>query len=64
MSSRWKILDRTSPSGKPLFECQNCGRVSPTPDKRCFGPKQCGMDEEEMLGRLADFQDRLRGLRR
>lgn len=33
--ARWTILDETSPSGKTLFVCKVCGRVSVTPDKNC-----------------------------
>lgn len=33
--SRWRKLDRTTPSGKMLFQCSTCGRESPTPDKVC-----------------------------
>jgi hypothetical protein len=31
----WVRINRTSPSGKTLFVCTSCGRVSPTPDKTC-----------------------------
>lgn len=31
----WMQLARTSPSGKVLYACTSCGRVSPTPDKHC-----------------------------
>jgi hypothetical protein len=37
---QWTVLDRVSPSGKRLFWCQRCGRVSQTPDKTC--PDGCG----------------------
>lgn len=33
--SRWIMISETSPSGKQLFFCQVCGRVSQTPDKNC-----------------------------
>lgn len=33
--SRWTLLTRTSPSGKSLFQCKVCKRVSATPDKNC-----------------------------
>lgn len=33
--SRWVELYATSPSGKTLFVCRFCGRISPTPDKAC-----------------------------
>jgi hypothetical protein len=36
--SRWRELYATSPSGKTLFVCLVCGRVSPTPDKVCSVP--------------------------
>lgn len=32
---RWAMLKATSPSGKTLFVCLCCGRVSPTPDIWC-----------------------------
>jgi hypothetical protein len=32
---RWEPIVRTSPSGKTLFVCLVCGRVSQTPDKAC-----------------------------
>ncbi len=32
---RWAVLRRTSNSGKTLFVCKCCGRVSPLPDKTC-----------------------------
>lgn len=36
--SRWIPLYATSPSGKTLFVCLMCGRISPTPDKVCAVP--------------------------
>lgn len=33
--SRWVPLYATTNSGKTLFVCIMCGRVSPTPDKTC-----------------------------
>lgn len=36
--SRWISLVATSPSGKTLFVCRMCGRISPTPDKECKEP--------------------------
>lgn len=35
MKTRWVRLRRTSTSGKTLYLCRSCERVSPTPDKRC-----------------------------
>lgn len=35
---RWITLKATSRSGKTLFSCKYCGRVSPTPDKTCLHP--------------------------
>lgn len=32
---RWTQLRITSNSGKTLFSCKCCGRISPTPDKTC-----------------------------
>lgn len=31
----WQLLEKTSPSGKRLFECRKCKLVSCTPDKKC-----------------------------
>jgi hypothetical protein len=36
--SRWLELYATSPSGKTLFVCRMCGRVTPAPDKECPSP--------------------------
>lgn len=34
--TRWDLLiEMTTPSGKRLFRCRQCQRVSPTPDKVC-----------------------------
>jgi len=33
--ARWSLLSETSPSGRSLFQCKNCKRVSATPDKDC-----------------------------
>ena len=33
---RWDELKETTPSGKTIFRCRNCGRKSPTPDKVCW----------------------------
>lgn len=33
--SRWTMLNETSPSGKQLFCCRVCGRISITPDRGC-----------------------------
>jgi hypothetical protein len=33
--SRWILLTETSNSGKQLFQCKVCGRISPIPDKDC-----------------------------
>lgn len=32
---RWQVLNEVSPSGKTMFRCLICLRVSPTPDKEC-----------------------------
>ena len=32
---RWMVLTRTSPSGKTLFQCRVCMRISIAPDKTC-----------------------------
>lgn len=33
--SRWKVLEKVSPSGRTMFECSLCGRESYAPDKAC-----------------------------
>lgn len=33
--TRWHVLPYTSGSGRILFACTECGRISPTPDKVC-----------------------------
>lgn len=39
--SRWKTLTETSPSGKTMFRCEECGVVTTAPNKVCGGP-ECG----------------------
>ena len=39
MEWTWTPLIGTSRSGKRLFSCSSCGRVSATPDKSCSGAK-------------------------
>lgn len=34
-ATRWELLEETSPSGKTLYKCTQCGRKSHTPDKWC-----------------------------
>lgn len=34
-ATRWVVLARTSNTGKRLFVCTWCGRISQTPDKIC-----------------------------
>lgn len=50
---RWKLLPKTTPSGKSLFRCTICGRESPTPDKKCetFDRpyNQCEQTEKDIL---------------
>lgn len=45
--SRWEMLSKTTSSGKTLFRCRSCGRISPTPDKRCQG--QCSEPKERYI---------------
>lgn len=33
--NRWLELRATSNSGKTMFACRSCGRMSPVPDKDC-----------------------------
>lgn len=65
---RWRPLVATSPSGKTLFSCRYCGRVSPLPDKQCpdfpFRPEYmggpadaCHVLEERELKKAADILD-------
>lgn len=35
LNSRWVTIRRTTPSGKTLFFCRSCERVSISPDKYC-----------------------------
>ena len=32
----WRLIERTTNSGKSLFQCSNCLRISPLPDKGCY----------------------------
>lgn len=61
VSGRWKVLDETSPSGKRLFGCDDCGRVSTTPDKFC--PPPCPTENkasrEEAMRKLKDLGGRI-----
>jgi len=51
--ARWELLDETTPSGKRLFRCLVCDRVSPTPDKRCPGAVNCASIERDIRDALA-----------
>ena len=63
-ASRWIELYATSPSGKTLFVCRMCGRISPVPDRTCPArpevchkmPLACELIEEIELA-LAEEQD-------
>lgn len=44
---RWVELAETTPSGKMLFACTSCGRISVTPDKTCY-PLVSDLSPEEM----------------
>ena len=33
--SRWLIISKTTPSGKAMFVCRSCGRVTPAPTDIC-----------------------------
>lgn len=37
---RWRILSKTSPSGKTLYVCLSCGRESTSPTRTCPAPIQ------------------------
>ena len=41
METRWTVLKEVSPSGKTLFKCNVCGRVSQTPEKSCDNSFAC-----------------------
>jgi protein gp37 len=43
ITPRWRVLEKTTPSGKMLFQCSVCGRESPSPDKEC----KTGLDPKE-----------------
>jgi len=45
MKGRWQALEETSNSGKTLFRCLICERVSPTPDKECPSMDCAGIEE-------------------
>ena len=34
--SRWMIISATSPSGKALFVCRNCGHLTAAPNNVCW----------------------------
>lgn len=40
VASRWVRLTQTSPSGKAMFRCVRCRRMSAAPDDNC--PAGCG----------------------
>lgn len=65
---RWKKLEETSPSGKTMFKCLICERVSVTPDKSCktfANPDgQCGEIEQRLRDHGPDTSgvvEKLRG---
>jgi len=63
-TSRWRALEATSPSGKTLFVCLCCGRISPTPDKRCPEPAWVvvnGLPEQLKCEHYADRREGLDG---
>lgn len=35
VAHRWKKVDSTTPSGRTLYECLNCGRLSSGAEKSC-----------------------------
>jgi uncharacterized C2H2 Zn-finger protein len=43
--SRWKAIEMTSMSGKQLFECKECGRISVAPDKWCVIGKSVNLTD-------------------
>ncbi len=53
LSDRWRGLG-TSPSGKAMWDCTECGRFSCTPDKDC--PDGCGKTQAD---RIAALEERL-----
>jgi hypothetical protein len=51
MRSRWVILRRASNSGKVLFFCRSCERISQTPDKICPYKRAMDMNPGTILSR-------------
>jgi len=59
--NRWIELYATTPSGKTLFVCRVCGRITPAPTATCSAPPEvhykmpleCAL-VEEMEGALAE----------
>lgn len=45
--TRWIRIRNTTPSGKSLFSCVLCGRLSAFPDKACVA--RCELEEEKVL---------------
>lgn len=50
-TNRWIEISQTSPSGKMMFVCRSCGRVSVTPDKEC--PKGIDVHQEGTIFKMA-----------
>lgn len=61
MESRWQVLKETSASGKTMFRCLICKRVSPTPDKNCptmdCGPIEYRLRHSARNLRFDDLED-------
>jgi hypothetical protein len=55
MQARWQIIDKTSNSGKQLYRCLICERVSPTPDKDC-PTMDCGSIEHRLKTEPRDLR--------
>jgi hypothetical protein len=39
--SRWAVLPMLTQTGTQMFRCRKCGRVTPTPDKKCSEATRC-----------------------
>ena len=56
-TSRWVVSSETTPSGKTLFKCGSCFRLSVGPDKKC--PSGCdAWDGLRFLECLETFRER------
>lgn len=59
--SRWIPLLGTTPSGKTLFVCSVCGRVTPAPTTECIEPPQFPTWDERSGRSCKEVEDEIRG---